>query len=78
MKKFITLEPGPEVIKRFSCSNQLNIKFKLLIESNILKKKHFSYLKRSYFVFVMLINVKMPTIVGILTLMSRIEFIQLS
>ena len=38
--------PGPEVIKLFSCSTQLSIKFFLLI------------------------NVKMPTIVGILTFMS--------
>ena len=37
---------GPEVIKLFSCSTQLSIKFFLLI------------------------NVKMPTIVGILTFMS--------
>ena len=41
------LLPGPEVIKLFSCSTQLSIKFFLLI------------------------NVKMPTIVGILTFMSR-------
>ena len=37
---------GPQVIKLFSCSTQLSIKFFLLI------------------------NVKMPTIVGILTFMS--------
>ena len=40
-------QPGPEVIKLFSCSTQLSMKFFLLI------------------------NVKMPTIVGILTFMSR-------
>ena len=40
------LHPGPEVIKLFSCSTQLSMKFFLLI------------------------NVKMPTIVGILTFMS--------
>ena len=40
------LESGPEVIKLFSCSTQLSMKFFLLI------------------------NVKMPTIVGILTFMS--------
>ena len=39
-------KPGPEVIKLFSCSTQLSMKFFLLI------------------------NVKMPTIVGILTFMS--------
>ena len=38
--------PGPEVIKHFSCSTQLSMKFFLLI------------------------NIKMPTIVGILTFMS--------
>ena len=38
--------PGPEVIKLFSCTTQLSMKFLLLI------------------------NVKMPTIVGILTFMS--------
>ena len=40
---------GPEVIKLFSCSTQLSMKF------------------------IMLINVKMPTIVGILTFISRIN-----
>ena len=39
-------KPGPEVIKLFSCSTQLSMKFFLLI------------------------NVKMPTIVGILTFMN--------
>ena len=43
------LWPGPEVIKHFSCSAQLRLKF------------------------ILLINVKMPTIVGILTFMSRIN-----
>ena len=41
---------GPEVIKLFSCSTQLSLKF------------------------ILLINVKMPTIVGILTFMSRINY----
>ena len=43
----ISVMPGPEVIKPFSCSTQLSMKFFLLI------------------------IVKMPTIVGILTFMSR-------
>ena len=42
----IEAKSGPEVIKLFSCSTQLSMKFFLLI------------------------NVKMPTIVGILTFMS--------
>ena len=41
--------PGPEVIKLFSCSTQLSMKF------------------------ILLINVKMPTIVGILTFISMIN-----
>ena len=40
---------GPEVIKLFSCSTQLSMKF------------------------ILLINVKMPTIVGILTFISMID-----
>ena len=42
-----TVIPGPEVIKKNSCSTQLSMKFFLLI------------------------NVKMPTIVGILTFVNR-------
>ena len=42
--------PGSEVIKLFSCSTQLILKF------------------------ILLINVKMPTIVGVLTFMSRINY----
>ena len=45
---------GAEVIKPFSCSSQLSLKF------------------------ILLINVKMPTIVGILTFMSRINYCFLS
>ena len=45
----IIVKSGPEVIKLFSCSTQLSMKF------------------------IMFINVKMPTIVGILTLMSMIN-----
>ena len=37
--------------------------------------KKFIALSLAYVVFIMLINVKMPTIVGILTLMSRIHFV---
>ena len=41
---------GPKVIKLFSCSDKLRLKF------------------------ILLINVKMPTIVGILTFISRINY----
>ena len=79
---------GPEVINLFSCSTkprsqkvyigfetQLSTKFQLLIKTKILiNKKKFLTLSLSYIVFIMLINVKIPTIVGILTIMSRIDF----
>ena len=45
----IQIRPDPEVIKLFSCSTQLSIKF------------------------ILLINVRMSTIVGILTFISRIN-----
>ena len=44
---YISVMPGPEVIKLFSCSTQLSMKFSLLI------------------------NMKMPTIVGIFIFISR-------
>ena len=50
MTKFVSHDTGPEVIKLFSCSAQLRLKF------------------------ILLINVKMPTIVGILTFMRRINY----
>ena len=48
-ESLITSEPGPKVIKLFSCSTQLSMKF------------------------ILLINVKMATIVAILTLINRIN-----
>ena len=47
------------------------MKFKLGIESEMLKKL---LLQNSYFVFLLLINVKMPTTVGIIAYMSMINF----
>ena len=47
----LLFRPGPAVIKLFSCSTRLRLKF------------------------ILLINVKMPTIVGILTFMSRINYL---
>ena len=66
VSQFVIVEPGPGVIKLFSCSTQLSTKFQLLIKTKILTKK-FLALSLSGVVFIMLINVKMPTIVGILT-----------
>ena len=74
----IVVFPSPEVIKLFSCSTQLSIKFQLLRKTKMLKNKDLFCFKPSDVVFIMLINVKMPTtIVGILTFMSMINFILL-
>ena len=51
----------------FSCPVILSITFQFLIKINYRKIKYFLALKLSYIVFIMLINVKMSTIVGILT-----------
>ena len=67
---------GPEVIKLFSCSTQLSTKFQLLIKTKIPTKKEVSCFKSlRCCIFYHAKNVKMPTIVGILTLMSRINFV---
>ena len=61
------------MIKLFSCSTQLSIKFQVLIKLKYRKIKKFFALSLSDIVFAMLVNVKMPTIVGILSFMSRIN-----
>ena len=63
----------PQGYKTFSWLTQLSIKFQLLIKTKMLKNKLF-LLSNSHVVFIMLINVKMPTVVGILTLISMIIF----
>ena len=67
--------PGSKVIKLFSCSTQLSRKFQLLIKLKYQQIKKFLALSLSDVVFIILINIKMPTIVGILTFMSRINFL---
>ena len=49
------------------------MKFQLLIKPTIVKNKTFLAFKHSDVVFIMLVNVKMPTVVGILTFMSMIK-----
>ena len=68
---------GPEVIKLFSCSTQLSTKFQLLTKLKYRQIKKFITFSLSDVVFIMLVNAKMPTItiVGILTFMSRINFV---
>ena len=54
----------------------MSTKFQLLIKTKIPTNNEVSCFKSlSDVVFIMLINVKMPTIVGILTFMSRINFV---
>ena len=71
----ISPRSSPEVIKRFSCPIQLSMKFQLLIKTKIQTSEEVSGLSLSVVLFIMLINVKMPTIVGILTFMSRKYFV---
>ena len=63
---------GLEVIKLFSCSTQLSIKFIFLIKyqkrPKSMEVSDMNYQNQS---FILLINIKMPTI---LTFMSRINF----
>ena len=56
------VKPGPKVIKLFSRSTQLSVK-----QQNYRQLKEFLAFSLSDIVFIMLIIVKMPTIVGILT-----------
>ena len=73
-QQYIEPNPGPKVYKLFLCSTKLSTKFQLLIKTKLLTNKEVS-LSLSDVAFIMLINVKMPTIVGILTFMSRINFV---
>ena len=67
--------PGIKVIKLVSCSPQLSIKFQLFMKSKMLEIKIFCVaFKHSDVVFNMLINVKIPIIVGILKFMNMINF----
>ena len=61
-------------INLFSHSNKLEISFDLKYKNMEKLSFFFLALKLSDSVFILLINVKMPTIVGILTFMSRIIF----
>ena len=62
----------PRSYKAYSCSTQMSMKFHLLVKVIMLKIKIFLRVKFLVGAFIMLINVKMPALVGILTFMSRI------
>ena len=67
------VNPSPEVTKLFSCSTQLSRKFLMLIGITV-KKFGFLGSDKPRMLFFPLIHVKMPTVVGILTFMSRKKF----
>ena len=65
------IKPGFEVIKLFSCSTQLSMTFEMLTSIKISRNSAFSGSDKPRMLFPLLINVKMPAIVSILTFMSR-------
>ena len=69
-RKEPTLAPSYNL---FSCSTQLSTKFQL-IKLKYRQMKKFLALSLPDVAFIMLRNVKMSTIVGILTFMRRINF----
>ena len=67
------MEPGPELIKLFLMLNSTEHE---ISPAKYRQIKKFLALSLLDVVFIMLINVKMPTIIGILTFMSAINFIK--
>ena len=70
-----TFKIRPRGYKTFFSSTQLSMNFQLLIKTKMLKNKTFLAFKLADVLFIMLISVKMPSIVGILTFLSRINFV---
>ena len=65
----------PQGYKTFSRSTQLSIKFQQLIKTKYRQIKKWLALSPSDVVFIILIIVKTPTIVGVLTFITRINFV---
>ena len=65
----------PRGHRTFSCSTQLSMIFELLEKTKMLKINTVLTFKLPDGVFIMLINIKLPTIVDILTLMSMTKFV---
>ena len=68
------IRPDPQVINFFHSQLNWLCNFNCSLKLKCWKVKIFLSLKLSDAVFILLINVKMPTIVGILIFMSRIKF----
>ena len=64
----------PQSQVKHSTNEPLPFSFQLLIKTKMLKNKDLSCFTTPQAVFILLINVKMPTTVGNLTFMSRINF----
>ena len=62
---------GLEIIKRFSCTTQLSINFVLRINHKLLIIANSFLQHNAEHEFSQLINMKMPTIVGIFIFISR-------
>ena len=71
---FILIQTRPRGYTIFSCSTQLSMAFQLPLKTKMLKNKDSLAFNLSGVVFIILINVKMQTIVDILTFMSMINF----
>ena len=69
---YYLLSTGLEIIQLFPCSTQLSMKFQIL---KCRQMKKFLVLSISDVVFITLIIVNMPTIVGILAFKSRVNFV---
>ena len=71
---FAKLNSGLEFIRVISCSTQLSMKFKMLISIKISRNSAFLGSYKPRMLSFPLINVKELTTVGILTFMSRKNF----
>ena len=71
----IVQHQSPRLENLFSCSTQLSMKFYMLISIHISRKSALfqAHISLDCYFF-LLINVKMPTTVGILTFMRRKDF----
>ena len=73
LKEQILFKRWPGVIELFSYSDQLTMDFLILTRTKY-KKKLVQGSDKAIMLFFLLINVEMPTIVGILTFTSRKNF----
>ena len=70
----IWYKPGPDVIKLFSYSSQLSMKFQLFMNSKMVKYKAFSCFQTLRYCIFHIIKMPTITIVGILKYVSKINF----